>query len=400
MSDKIPILIFSDAVSAPTGLGRITRDIASRLVLTMGDQFDVATIGYGGSTSVKFPWHQYSWPMTPDWIIHDLPEVWLDFAGQRKGIFMSVQDPGRMIWLARPETCEDEAVAKFLRRKPFKKWGYFPIDATGPNDKLSCMLAQCLFGYDRILTYSKWAEKIVINTLGMSAAEDAQIWNLPHGIDTKLFHPHGKKFRQMFGTLAQLPRAGSIEPDEFLIGIVATNQLRKDFGLALGICAEIAKQRKTRIWIHTDHLDRHWAIPYLFKDFNIPGENIVSTGLIDDESMAKLYSCCDVTLGIGLGEGFGYPIFESLACGVPCVHGNYGGAPEYMPRELLIEPSAFRLEGVYGSVRPCFSTSEWICTINSQVNGKKEWFLHGDLRWENLWPRWESWFRKGVQNDL
>ena len=55
MNEKIPILIFSDAVSAPTGLARITRDIASRLHEHMGDVFDVATIGYGGSSSSKFP---------------------------------------------------------------------------------------------------------------------------------------------------------------------------------------------------------------------------------------------------------------------------------------------------------------------------------------------------------
>src|SRR5437660_2838271 len=142
MNEKIPLLIFSDAVSAPTGLARITRDIASRVHEHLSDLFDVASIGYGGSSSSRFPWHQYAWTFNDEWIIHDLPEVWYDFASGRKGIFMSIHDARRMVWFARPATCMDPAVAKFLKRKPFKKWGYCPIDETGSPGYLSTTLAR------------------------------------------------------------------------------------------------------------------------------------------------------------------------------------------------------------------------------------------------------------------
>ncbi len=66
MPEKIPLMIWSDAVSAPSGLARITRDIASRVHEHMADVFDVSTIGYGGSSSSKFPWHQYAWAYSDD----------------------------------------------------------------------------------------------------------------------------------------------------------------------------------------------------------------------------------------------------------------------------------------------------------------------------------------------
>lgn len=397
MKQPIPLLIFSDAVSAPSGLARITRDLTTRIHANMGDVFKVATIGYGASGSSKFPWTQYSWTHNNDWIIRDLPEIWKDFAGDQRGIFMSIYDPHRMMWLARPETCTDQRVRKFLERAPFAKWGYFPIDATGPGNKLSCMLRECLVGYDRILCYSEWARAIVKNTIGEGDSESRDLDQLPHGIDTKVFFPRPRaRQREMFGHMA-VGRAVSIQDDEVLVGIVATNQSRKDWGLGIATCAELSKSRKVRIWMHTDVLDRHWSIPYLLADFGLTGANLISLGQLTDETMAKLYSACDVTLGIGLGEGFGYCIFESLACGTPVVHGDYGGAAEHLVEGnlQLIAPIANRFEGVYNCVRPVFSSHDWACLAKARSTQRAELPLR--LDWDNLWPRWSEWFRKGIQ---
>ena len=203
--------------------------------------FELATVGHGGCGNYHLPFRQYSWQFNDDFIIRDLPDVWQDFAGERRGIVLTIHDPSRMLWFARPEACDDPRIRQYLASAPFEKWGYFAIDATGPNNKLSGVLKECLLGYDRILCYSKWAEKIVANTLGISEASDRDLQSIPHGIDSEIFYPRGKKWRQMFGQLT----AGinlSIKPDEFLLGIVATNQFRKDYGLAIQVCAELAKK--------------------------------------------------------------------------------------------------------------------------------------------------------------
>jgi len=391
----IPLLIFSDAPSAPSGLARIARDLATRIAVRMPDVFQVATVGYGGSGSSRLPFPQYSWTLNDDWIIHDLPEIWRDFAGDRKGIFLSIQDPSRMVWFARPEACSDERVRQFLAKPPFRKWGYFPIDAHGPNGKLSFVLKECLLGYDRILCYSKWAEDVVRNTIGDIASTQKDLSNLPHGIDTDVFNPRGKSWRQVFGELA-VNKKVSVGMDETLIGIVATNQVRKDYGLAISVVAELAKRRKVRLWMHTDHLDRFWSIPYLMSDFGLLGEHICSLSLVGDENMAKLYSACDITLAPGRGEGFGYPIFESLACGTPVVHGNYGGAPEYLEKDNLVTPAAYQVEGNFNNTRPVYSVDSWLYKVEKLLNAKKQAELPQRLAWKNLWDEWEKWFRNGV----
>ena len=116
-----------------------------------------------------------------------------------------------------------------------------------------------------------------------------------------------------------------------------------------------------------------------------------------DDTMAKLYSSCDITLAPGCSEGFGLPIFESLACGTPCIHGNNGGAPEHMPSNMLVEPKIFRLEGTWACARPVFDPMDWVAKIEALGNEPVE--LPAHLAWNNLWPVWERWLRKGVPHD-
>ena len=114
--------------------------------------------------------------------------------------------------------------------------------------------------------------------------------------------------------------------------------------------------------------------------------------------MSWLYSACDCTLGIGLGEGFGFPIFESLASGTPCVHGDYGGAAEWLPSHMLVKPHAWRLEGQFNCVRPVFSPIDWFVCIN-QKQMQESATLPAQLDWVNLWPRWAKWLHAGLKAD-
>ena len=403
---SVPLLIISDAPTAGTGLARITKDLATRIAEHMPEVFRVATIGYGGSYTRSLPFPQYNWVPNKDWIVYELPEIWKDFAGDEKGIVMTIWDASRLLWFSRPENCADRALQKFLQNRSFKTWGYFPIDATGPNDRLTAVLGHIIDGYDRVLAYSKWAADILHRTL--PARTDIE--SLPHGIDTSVFTPRPRvQARHSFGARIHAfkpdGRMLSIADDAFMIGIVATNQARKDYGLGIQVAAEIAKKIPVTLWIHTDTLERHWSIPALLNDFNFLNNTVITCVPLTDEQMSWCYSACDVTLGIGLGEGFGYPIFESLACGTPCIHGDSGGAAEHMNEHLRVgtvrnENSCarpiYRLEGVYNCCRPVFDAEEWASRIDCVMDDEMKISLPPHLDWNNLWPRWEEWLSKGI----
>ncbi len=47
-----------------------------------------------------------------------------------------------------------------------------------------------------------------------------------------------------------------------------------------------------------------------------------------EEGMARVYNCFDVLLHCSLGEGFGMPIIEAQACGVPVIVSDFSSMPE------------------------------------------------------------------------
>jgi glycosyltransferase involved in cell wall biosynthesis len=396
-----PLLFLSDDPTSGTGLGRITRDLATRVHRCLPDKFRVGTLGYGGHFSRELGFPQYTLRMQ-DWVCYNLPEVWKDFAGEEEGILFVIWDASRLLWLSRPENCEDPLLRKFLQNAKIQKWTYSPIDAHGVDGKLTAVLKHTLEGFDRVLAYSKWAYDVLERTMDKSHYNDLD-WR-PHGIDTSVWYPrkrivarHG--FGDKLGAKDFRGKVTRIPDDAFLIGIVGTNQRRKDWALGINVIAEIAKQRNTWCWLHVDRLENEWSIPILTQwDFKIHEKAIVTTVDFPDEVMAWAYSACDLTLGIGNGEGFGYPIFESLACGTPCLHGRYGGAPEHMQQCMLVEPTMNRFDGVYNLIRKVYQVEDWVAKANALLGVKSGTsLLPGYLDWENLWPSWAEWFEKGLK---
>lgn len=397
-----PLLILSDHPAAGTGLARITRDLALSIHHHM-PEFRVATLGHGSPGTYSLPFQQYQWRERADFHVPELPSVWNDFAGQEKGVILTAWDSGRLLWLADGNYSLDQALGNWVKQargKRFSLWGYFPFDAIGIGGKFSLQTAHILKNYDRVLCYTKWAAAIAGVTI-----DSAGVDHLPHGIDTSVFHPRDRKgARTRFGrrvahqTVWPQPGkkfvSGSIPDDAVAIGIVATNQARKDFGLGIQSVAEIAARRKVFLWIHTDALKREWSILELLSDFGLIDNATVTIGHIEDDVMAWCYSAMDVTLGIGRGEGFGYPIQESMACGTPCVHGDYGGGQEYLPKEMLVPAAIYRVEGPWNLIRPVFEPHLWAEKIMQWSEARAS--LHPSLDWTNLWPRWQEWLKGGL----
>ena len=140
-----------------------------------------------------------------------------------------------------------------------------------------------------------------------------------NGINPEIFYPHDKKAaRKRFN----LPESG------FIAAIVGTNKGdRKNIPNQLEAFLEFSKTHKDArliAWTYP-HLDKLNPEGYPLRDiwerlggkegiFLTPEPEDYLWGL-DDTGLAELYSAADVLLECSLGEGFGRPIIEAMACG-------------------------------------------------------------------------------------
>lgn len=386
----IPLLIWSDTPCASSGLARITRELCSRIATCL-PEFKIATVGYGGPGSSKLPFFQYAWSKQDSWVLNELPEIWADWTQGEPGILWVIQDAARVGWLGQydnPElTCPiSDWYRKMRAKKLIKTWGYFPVDAAGPNGKLAYPLKQTLLGFDRVLNYSKWANGIVRNS-----GIDNTDW-LPHGINGNIWAPRNPKVvRDKLG----------LTDEHYLIGIIGTNQWRKDWALGIRTAAVLRDKFKKKVvlWCHTDALERYWSLPVLLLDYGFatPEPMYMVTSDFTDDQLAHWYSACQVVLGIGRGEGFSFCNAEALACGVPiCCHA-YSGYSEWVPDWMQVAPEMFTYEGTYCELRPIGVPEVWADHIMQYSNDFSGICLPPQLEWSRLWPRWKDWLLRGIR---
>ena len=381
-----PLLFLSDSPYLPTGLARITKDLAS--LCSQLPEFRVGALGRGGIGTSKLPFATYSFPEPEQWGEMWLESAWDDFAGAERGIILTIWDMSRLDWFATPRI--EGRLQKFLMSGRFQKWAYVPIDHYGIGGKLTSICADTLRGFDRILAYTLFGKQVLEDTLGREVD-----W-MPHGINGDVFQPRERAAGRLF--------LGARD-DEELVGCVMSNQSRKDWGTAFGAIAGMVTSSR-KFWLHTDVFNRYWNLLALAKDFGVEPSIILTTGDLTSEQLGYCYSACNVTFLPSLGEGFGYPIVESLACGVPVVHGNYGGGVELIPeKDWLVEKVGERLDGQWNCVRPVWSPADWA--------KKLDWVLtqYGDgsyrdmcvnavshLDWKQLWPSvWKKWMLDGLK---
>ncbi|HEY3188374.1 MAG TPA: glycosyltransferase family 1 protein [Solirubrobacteraceae bacterium] len=97
------------------------------------------------------------------------------------------------------------------------------------------------------------------------------------------------------------------------------------------------------------------AGPRGWRDEGLSGERVHVAGHVDDDELVALYRGADCLAFLSLGEGFGLPALEAMACGTPVVASDRSSLPEVVgDAGVLADPEddaaiTAALEGVLGS---------------------------------------------------
>lgn len=385
-----PVLVVGDNPALPGGLARSGRDIAT-LLCTM-PEFRVAYLGRGIGNRRLFPFTLYDYPESGQWGEECIQQAWEDFACNDYGCILTTDDPSRRHWFSNPIGLPED-LAKFLGPgRNFQKWGYFPVDSTGPNGQtLSYAGRDCVACYDRVLAASEWGG----NVLKAGGRHDAD-W-LPHGIHPDKFKIH---------TAEAVPLIGW-EVNKIYVGCAMANQSRKDYPAAFECFAALKAEYGNRFqaWLHTDTLLRYWDVRALACEYGVGDCIEVTTGLSDDQ-LALRYSACDCTILPSAGEGFGFPIAESLACGTACIVSDYAAGPELVEESCRIQPMCYRVDTQHNVRRAVLSGYAFAQAAKGQIEAKRQdWEYRSEqlahsvehLQWPKLKHPWMKWLKAGLR---
>jgi glycosyltransferase involved in cell wall biosynthesis len=309
IADKIKLLWHSDSIHVPTGYGRVTKEILTRInkkkfdvnhfgKQTIGQPHEVYgimcyTIGNHKEGADVLPFHMRS--IKPD-ILITLDDMWMHD------------------WLNKMDI------------SPTKHIQYFPSDG-------------CPLPYGSHVHMLKADVNVAMSKYGKRVAEEYDfheggkfvkltsrlthpIEYIPHGVTTNVFKPLKEKERE------ELKKGEGLE-GKFVIGCVSRNQPRKMMPRMFRAFAEFYKKHKdAELYCHMDPLDpqgynlRNIAMMLRIPKVRFTKMHSYKYG-VDDTTLNHVYNLMDIHTIPTSGEGFGLTILEAMSAGIPNVITDY-----------------------------------------------------------------------------
>ena len=227
-------------------------------------------------------------------------------------------------WTYEPEKWPDVKMAAWV-----------PIDHSPPPFHVAAVLAN-----ERIrpIAMSRFGERWL-------KTADLDPLYAPHGVDTKVFRP-------LEGGREEGRKALGIPQDAFVVGMVGANRgwsiqaCRKAFPQMFDAFSHFARRHDDAfLYCHTHMAPAAPGMDLIFlaKTLQIPDSRMAfpndeawHLNLMDDHFLAGVMNTFDVLCHSSMSEGFGVPIIEAQACGVPVIVCDNTSMPELSQTQWLV----------------------------------------------------------------
>jgi len=246
--------------------------------------------------------------------------------------------------------------------------------------------------------------------------EDIDSVYIPHGVDCNVYRP-------LEGRRPDCRRMFFLDPDEFVVGVVAMNRSRKQIprmlrGYKLFLEQNPDVKSHMMLWtcVRPGFTSSSGEAPppgvadvgvnLLPEIMNLglgeavrwPDEKLVTESIPEwagedyrgGWDMCKLYNCFDVLLLCSGGEGFGLPLLEAQACGVPVVTTDYAAGPEVVGAGLTVKASDYVVINTPGTRHALADVDDMARALTVLLNadrqklGKRARKFAERYSWENI----------------
>lgn len=169
---------------------------------------------------------------------------------------------------------------------------------------------------------------------------------IPLGVDLDIYKPLNQQEMRDRINFTQICANHGLPPDTFVVGVVGRNQTRKRLDLTLQYFSEWVHSRNipnAMLWLHVAPTgDAAFDLNAIAKYYGI-ADRIFTPQInpihgLPEKSMTRIYNIFDCVFTTTLGEGWGLPIIEAMACGIPTITPKWSGLGEWAESASISVP--------------------------------------------------------------
>jgi len=390
MKDRIKLLWMSDSIHVPTGYGRVTKEILTRInkkkfdichfgKQTLGQPHDVYgircySVGNHKDGADILEWHLKD--IKPD-ILITLDDLWMHD------------------WLNK------------MNISPTKLIQYAPMD--GYPVPFGCH--KHLLKADRNVAMSEFGKGVMEEAEYFEDGKWIQVADrltkpiecIPHGVNSNTFKPLKQQ------EIDDFRREEKLE-GKFIIGCVSRNQPRKMMPRLFKAYKVFSdKNKDAELYMHCDPRDpQGYNLGAIALTLKIPHVRFTKMHSykygVGDELLNKIYNLFDIHTIPTSGEGFGLTILEAASAGKPNVITDYSTTKELVtdPGIGLGVPCVTKLLGSREVYRGVIDVDKYIEALQYYYDnpgeikkqGKKARKFAVKYDWDKLVPKWEKLFKE------
>ncbi len=208
--------------------------------------------------------------------------------------------------------------AGFANRNTYQAKGRHVVWSVFEHNKLAPAYVNWLDQANLVWTPSAWGKEIL--TAQGLASRKVDI--VPEGVDAEAFHPHCR------------PNPDARAPQKFRFLMLGKYEERKGYGQLLeAFVAAFGKDPAVELLIKADYFidqeRKQAALRELVARFKAPNIHIL-TGALKREELFVIYNIADAFVFPTRAEGWGLPLIEAMATGLPAIAVNYSGQTEFL----------------------------------------------------------------------